>query len=391
MESYVNDATMFFAADANDYMEMMEWFKGNSETEYTQIRPLLYPLLIFLPYQLFGAAGIWFLQLIFWIVSINFIYFSVKKLTKKTFLAAIGVLVVLANLSYLAMTMHALTEVTTIFLLSYILYLFTDNISKLLIPKFFTKLMLLFVVLTLIKPLFFVPTIILIGLIFPLFYFKKYLEKPKQFVILVLAILPLLGQMTFVKIKHDHFTVSTIGSHTFKYYYFVEGMSEIEKTPRPEIENRIKDYNTGNQLEYIFSNKKHYYELLFRTIESNIKGLPVFVKMDNKNNEMVSYMLDYNYRTYYVHKFFLILFLPTLLFLLVFKKGSREDILILIALGCLNYYILLTSGISFWQGDRLTLPSIIVSITQYLFTLNLLFEIFQLLWKKFQTKRRTNI
>lgn len=65
MESPLNEATMFYAADAYNYVEMMKWFKGDSATEFTKIRSLLFPLLIFIPFQLFGVSGIWILQVVF--------------------------------------------------------------------------------------------------------------------------------------------------------------------------------------------------------------------------------------------------------------------------------------------------------------------------------------
>jgi len=382
MESPLNEDTMFYAADAYNYVEMMEWFKGNSETEFTQIRPLLFPLFIFIPFQLFGVYGIWLLQVVFWLLSINFIYLSIKKLTNKTLFAVIGAIVIAANLSYIAMTMHTLTEVTTIFLLSILGYIFCENQSKILEPFVLNRLMFVLVLMTLIKPLFFIPVLIVLGVFFPFFYLKKYLIKPKQFIFLSLAILPLIAQMTFVKIKHQHFTVSTIGSYTFKYYYFAQGMSEIENTPRPEIDTKIENYSIGDQFEYILLHKEHYYKWLCRTIEKNIKGLPVFVKMEDKNEGMVSYMLEYNYWSYHLHKVFLILFVPTLILLLAFKKQSKNQLLILLILGAINYYILFASGISYWQGDRLTLPSLAIWPLQYFFTVHILCLKLPLLLKK---------
>ena len=69
------------------------------------------------------------------------------------------------------------------------------------------------------KPLFIWLVIIVLFIILPVFYLKKYIVTPKNLFILLLVLTPLLFQITLMKVKYDTYSISKIGSKTFRNYF----------------------------------------------------------------------------------------------------------------------------------------------------------------------------
>lgn len=93
-------------------------------------------------------------------------------------------------------------------------------------------------------------------------------------------------------------------------------------------------------------------------------------------------MQHVNRAYFYAH--FAFFFLIMLDVILLWVKRSRDELALIAVLSFVLYFILLTGGISFWQGDRLVLPSLPVWITLYTATIFHLkkhfFEYFELSW-----------
>jgi len=134
-------------------------------------------------------------------------------------------------------------------------------------------------------------------------------------------------------------------------------------------QNRANDLTPLKKMEYIYDNSEFYYDLYLNNLEENICGIPVFVSYPKgiEHPSLFSYMENVNLKYYNFHLFFLYV-IPFLLVLLIFKKEFLKLIIAIILIGLSAYYILVT-GISFWQGDRLVLPSISIWSCLYVFIL----------------------
>ncbi len=365
----VSSDVIFSSPDAKEYLATSKEFFNFSETGFSLTRPFLFPLILGITYKIFGAYGFWLLQFIFWIVSINLLYFSIKQICGKTILAIAGSLLLACNLSHIALTLHGVTEVITIFLLTVILFILTFHIAKVQTLKIFHRCLFFLVLLTVIKPLFYFPLIFVLLVILSVFYGKKYFQQPRQILLLLLIITPLLLQITVMKIKYDTFSVSRISSITLKNYLLTQGIQKINNISYEEAKTIAKCYNAPDAFHYILENKKIFAGIFRQNIIDNIKAPALFLTFPAKNtvSKFSRFMIKMDGVFYYVH----LVFIPIMfIFLIVFiRKKEWESLIILVLLTGLNYYILISSGISFWQGDRLVLPALPVFITLYLFVI----------------------
>ena len=98
-----------------------------------------------------------------------------------------------------------------------------------------------------------------------------------------------------------------------------------------------------------------------------------------KNNQLAVFMKTYNIKTLKVHYVFIVLVFLLLIILLI-KKDYPTFIFLLFTYS-LGAYLIISTGISFWQGDRLTLPAI--SIWAFIYPL-VLFYYIKLLYQKLE-------
>lgn len=370
---------MFSTPDSQEYLNVSNEIFNFSVTELSDKRPFLYPLLIMLSYKPMGVFGLWGLQFLFWLVSINLIYLSVKRITGNRKISLTASLIIALNLSYLALTLHGLTEVTTIFLLSLLIFFISFNIDKKHTLFFLHVCLLLVSLLTVVKPLFFIPAILVLFVILPIFYLKQYISRPQYLTWLVISIAPLFFQMTIMKAKHGSFSISNIGSTTFRAYILTQGLyknnySVLNKPSYYEVQKKALNLSSMEAASYILKNKTIFLNLYFNNIKENINASPTFLLFpkDFGHELFARYMKNVNRIYYYFHILF---FLPVVLSIFsVLRRKETEWLVLMVFSSFLTYYILLSSGISFWQGDRLVISSLPIWIFLYSLVLKYIFD-----------------
>ena len=379
LKNGVSESVMYASNDSRSYRHVMNWLVNGKETNYTLVRTLLYPFFTAIVSKLGGITGIWISQLILWLATIQFSFWSLRALTRRFWPAYLAVAVLLLNVSLIAMTLHALTEILTAFLLSGVVIFLVRKRSRFRELDFIHGVLLGLALLTMVRPTFLPPMLFTLVVVLPIFYWKKYFRAPKQLLVLVLAISPLLIQVGQMKVRHDTYAVSEIGANTFRLYYMTKGIETVEKIPKEEALVKTKAMTSEDQLDYIFTHFSTMKKVFFENVEGNIIGKCNFIHFPNKmdDNDLFDFVLKVN--KYYLSAHWKFIFLiPLLLVLLIWRKQWDEVILVLILSALTSYYILV-SGFSFSQGDRLVLPVISVWVVLYAFTLVRLLE---LIWSQ---------
>lgn len=244
MPIYANDYFLFWSKDSQEYFYTGYEFFDFSKTGFSQTRPFLFPLFIRLSHSLGGAYFIWLIQCLMWLVSANLIYSAIKGWTGKIIYGTLGVMAFVMNLSLISLTFHGLTELSTVLLLCVLTTVLVNNRKSLWEAHVFVKVIGLLVVLALVKPLFFPPlvTILLIGF---WFFLKSFKENKRQFIMLGLVLLPMVFQMSVMKVKYDKFTVSMISELTFRRYLVAQGIERIDLTPRDSAIVQAENMSSG--------------------------------------------------------------------------------------------------------------------------------------------------
>lgn len=361
--------------DSWTYFSTSNEFYKFSETGYSNIRPFLYPLIILIVFKLSGVIGLWLLQFLFWVISINLIYLSIKQITDNKIVGLAGSLILALNMTYLVLTFHALTETTTIFLLSCLIYFVSSNAMKINTLKFFHGCLFILVLLALVKPLFYLLVLLMLFIILPAFYLKKYIKNSKGMILLMLIIIPLLLQVTLMKVKYDTFSFSPIGSIGFNYYLFAQGVERIDGSSLDAARAKVKEMPLSDQLSFVIRNKMLYADLYFQNMKANIKAVPCFILYPGgfPSVGIAKYMLFVNSVYYYIHIIFIIPILASVYS--IYKRKNMNYYLGLILISWfLICYMFLTLPIIFGEGDRYVLISQPLWVFLYALVLNYLFK-----------------
>ena len=384
LKTGISSEIMYSSSDAKSYMDVANWMASGVDSPFVEHRPVLFPLILLFLSKLGGVFLIWFFQFVLWIVSINLIFASIKRVTSNAVYGYIGVAIIGVNLSLITLTLHALTEITSIFLLSVLLFFFLKNIERRKELYFIHRIVLLFVLLTLIKPVFYLPLLFILLLIIPGFYFKKYRKSPIKLLSLVLVLIPLLVQVGIMKVKYDSYSVSNISGRTFTNYLFAKGIQEIEGVERGESMDLSAGYEMEEKKDYFIKHIDVYNSIFWRNVEENIKGQSTFLvfPLGYEKPNLAKKMLTMNKVYFVLH----IIFLPLSLFLfiLLLRRKMKSEAMILTCLTGMYVYYIAVTGISFFQGDRLVIAAIPVWLVSYLFIVGCYVK-FLLLKKEQQT------
>jgi hypothetical protein len=250
----IDKEIMFSTPDSKTYLDVADWVETGTDSKSISTRPILFPILILISSKIGGIYGIWFLQFIFWLLSANLIFITIKKLTDNIYFSYAGSLLFITNLSLISLTLHALTEVTTTFALSFMAYFIATNLSAFKNLRFIHGLILFLALLTIIKPVFYLPLLFTLLVPLPIFYWRKYKKNPKKLLNLLLILFPLFLQMGIMKAKYGEFKVSKIASITLTDYLLTQGIEKIEGTDPETANEKANSLSPSEQRKYMMEN-----------------------------------------------------------------------------------------------------------------------------------------
>lgn len=362
------DELLFFNGDSKEYFSTgIEFFKL-SETGASIIRPFLYSSILRFLHFFGGAWLVVIFQFMCWLLSANLIYFTIKNRFKPLKIRIIALTVFAINLSLIGYTFTALTEVISTLLLAILTFITLTKENKTFDANFYLKILLLLSLLTVIKPLFYLP-FIAFGVVGAFIVIRKKVN-PKFFVYLALVISPVILQVSVMKIKYNVLKVSTIDTLTFDNYLMAQGIREIESiSDITESQNMAKSFEKSEKIAYLWEHKSTYLRLYLTNLKENVDAYESNFLYPNFTIECYyDFMDQYNDLFYWMSFVFLIGYCWFFVIFLLKRKITQHWQLFF--LGLLLYYIIFASGISFWQADRLVIFSIPLWITSYILILS---------------------
>jgi len=349
----VNETVMFSTPDSKDYLDVGNWIFDNSDTEQTINNPVLYPFILKLMLKFSGVYGVWFLQFIFWLLSVNLLFSAIKRLTNKLF-AYFGAVIFSLNFSFIALTLHALTDVTVTFVLCWLIYYLTVNYLEIRKWTVFCNVILFFSVLSIIKPVFFPLLIVLLIIVFPVFYLKEFLNSQRKY-LLIVALVPVIFQLSLMYAKHNIITISAKGNTTFKTYFFAQSYAEVNNINIDAAVDSSKNLSQDYIYGFMLDNKKIITgNFISNILSQNITGPATFLAYPPGHENMFLFQLMKIENNLFLALHFLFL-IPCIIFIFYLRKSSSYKLALYIYLILMFYYLVLITGIAFWQGDRYTI------------------------------------
>ena len=368
----VSDAVAFSTPDAQEYLSAGYEFHDPTLTGFSYTRPFLYPLLIRISRGAGGAWALWLMQLLFWLGAANLVFLALQRAVQRNSIAVVGSLMYASNLSAIAITLHGLTETVTALLLSALLFTIAARDPQQPV-RLLHRAVLILVLLTVVKPLFYIPLLLVLAML-PFLAFGIYRQEPRRLVILALVLSPLVYQLALMKVKYNAVTVSFITGKTLRNYLLTQGLRQTGGGTWEDAMSRAQALPKDEIPAHMAEHRRMYAALLFENLQGNIEANPTYLLFPKQFAQPVlaSWMKRMNRVYYFLHVLFL---LPWLAALPIARRTRNQGAwLLLLAAGLMNLYILATSAISFWQGDRLVLPALPVFAVLYPFVAVLLYR-----------------
>ena len=110
------DEIIFSTPDSESYLKVGEFFWGGESTGSTLYRPFLYPVLLKSLLTFGDYYGLWIFQAVLWLLTMNLLFYSSSQVFRNPLWAALITSCFSLNISFIAFTMHALTENCNYFL-----------------------------------------------------------------------------------------------------------------------------------------------------------------------------------------------------------------------------------------------------------------------------------
>jgi len=152
----------------------------------------------------------------------------------------------------------------------------------------------------------------------------------------------------------------------------IQGIQSLEKITWEEAQFKAEHCSRDEIKTILSGNKMAFATIFLHNLKDNIDSNPTFLSypIGFENPLFVQYMTKVNHYYYKIHAFFFILVL--LCFYLAFRNKEKNVLILTGVTAVIGYYILLTSSISAFQGDRLVLPALPVFILLYILMLRYL-------------------
>lgn len=365
-----SDELLLFTSDSRTYFNAGKEFFDFSAQGDSLIRPFFYSCFLALSYYLGGTWLVVLLQLLFWLTSANLIYYSVRNISEKLIYRVIAVFFFAVNISLISYTFHGLTEIMSVLLLSLITFITCKTFKKGFEFKPAVSILFLFALLTVTKPLFLYPFLFFL-LVTGVYFFKTYRKNIKSILLLLLAVTPVLLQLTAMKAKYDILKISEIGSLTFDKYLLAQGIREIESISEVPVSQEIAlNMDASEKRHYLWNHRNTFLKFYFKNIQDNVTGYGTNIILPPGKSApgYIKFMAVYNKILYRIFHVLLLSFV----FFSIKDLFSKKRIINWqsTAIGLLLFYIIFSSGISFWQADRLVIFSIPLWITLFFLMLN---------------------
>ncbi|MGR0481415.1 MAG: hypothetical protein ACTFAL_08455 [Candidatus Electronema sp. V4] len=407
---YVNSAvkpineweTLKYATpDSKTYLDVGKWLFDaadfNDVKSSVAIRPFFYPLIV-ASLELIHPWAIWIFQFILWQSQVFMVYVSCVKISNSKSLAFIIALASISIISPIGMTLHALTETLASFFITFSVFVLTLNLY---IKSYFY----LYIYLLLLSLCSVVKPSMLYIYLFSIIAIASNLKNQRLFHMLILAItvIPILVQVHIMKKYFYTYKVSFIDTSTVN-DYFLSGVElykrnlendmnkyqyihiirdarrgyiakMIAKDGYKKTSKNIKNEFFDNLTNYPIENFRQFKDLI---IENSIQpSLYFLLKNKYKNKLFFNITLSQSKLLLVINIISILEFITIFYLAIILKKISIPDgyiIYSLLVFFCI-YFIYMSTGITFWQGDRFLVPIYYASIILFVYQTECLFSV----------------
>ena len=349
------DAYVFSSPDSHEYRQVADWIYGARANAHASTwRPFLYPLLLGLAERVGGAASIWLINVALWFAALNIAAAAARRLVKSAWAEILVFLAMATNVSLILLTFHALTEIPTVALIAIWIYGLSHVTRKPNASQVVWALLPL-TLLVVVKPQF----EILLGVMVVVLLIAVWRNPTRGLagVAFAACLVPVAIQVGLMATFNHYLGISAIGDSTIRGYFLARLYMTIAHTT---------DFNAARQHVVGFTNV-HAAQLVLTHMGDAIAVFATTLRdnlLAGSNFILPSAIPHLNGAIVWMNRAYVLLLISLIPLAGAALWRARDGRLALLCLAILN--ILLTGGLSFFQGDRLTVIALPLGATALL-------------------------
>lgn len=338
-------SSIFSSQDSQEYHQVADWiFGARASAEASISRPFLYPLLIGLAERSGGIYGVWLLNVALWFTTLNVVAAATYRFVKSNLAAAIVFLVLATNLSLIVLTFEGLTEITTVALLAFWIYGLT-YLTPRPTPAHVAWVLLPLTLLLVVKPEFeilvaIVAAVLVVGIV-------RNRTRARAAVAFAACLTPVAAQLALMLHFNGYIGISNIGDKTVREYFLAR--LDVAVGQAGNLEQARLQMAGLNQLD-----AAHF------VLRNFAEAVGVFASTEQENLLSGTNFLDgHPYIRFAILATQLAYFAVLLAMIPVIGLALRrvgDGRLALLCIASLNVF--LAGGLTFFQGDRITIVAL---------------------------------
>jgi hypothetical protein len=272
-------AVLFSSPDSHAYRDVANWLFGSAPNPFeSQRRPFLFPLFLGAADRAAGATGIWLLNFVCWLGTVNMAAVAAWRMTGRRVLAAAVFLVIATNISLIVLSFQALTESMTAMLeAAWVLGLATAAMPPTR-ARDIPLLVLPLTLLTVVRPGNEIALLLAVALV-PIAIWRMAEGRGRAALAAAACGLPLLIQLALMVTANHVFGLSSQGAYQFKDYYASEVYAAVYGLPSDLIAARreVDPMSNGGLLIFLLSHPVISVETVFANLHDNLTAGSNFI------------------------------------------------------------------------------------------------------------------
>jgi len=340
------DTSIFSTPDSHTYRQVADWIYGARSSSPASIWvPFLYPTVLGLADRVGGPLGVWAMNVVLWFLALNVTAVAAYRLTRAYWAAGLIFLLLATNISLILLTFQALTEITTVALIA-VWLLGLSFLKSPPSPLRVAAALLPVALLVVVKPEF--EILLVVTILFLLVAVWRSASRAPRLVVVAACLIPVAAQVALMAGANHVLGISQIGDSTIRGYYLSQlfvylGMSPDVYSAQPQA---VAMSNTA-LLQFLAAHPLAAVRVFAHILRDNLDSSSNFLTAANP------ILLTIDTVTNQVYAWVLVAMVPIVAAALWIRRDAR---LALLSVGALNVF--LAGGLSFWQGDRLTVIAI---------------------------------
>lgn len=191
-------------------------------------------------------------------------------------------------------------------------------------------------------------------------------------VVMVIALIPLSVQFGIMKTRHDTWAFSKVGQQTANRYAFALLYGSTNHLSLTQARQAVKEYDIADMLSYTIQHPSSAFRVWVTLVRKNLTAGSAVTDIPRPRPVSTSFMKQTNKVYAYIH---LAMTIPLAICMFLAwrqkKTALKQTLAILLFPICL---VFTTSGLTFWQADRIVAPVVPLWIVLYTITLRALYS-----------------